>query len=227
MNLLRRRGFTVVELAVVIAVIAILVSVTIVAYNSVQADSRNQRRKADIAVLTAELDKYYTKNGEYPSGCSNYVTGSGTSCDISGNLTGYGTSRIYTDTTLSSMRAFLPGLGDKFGDPRGVSGTPFSKANGATNRYVYRGGYNMVGAAATESTPFGTASTEINCGTGGTFGYVTPSGSGKVTSYMIAYYGENEAKWYIHQGKFGEQIVRNDTDAKLKGSTFGNCVFVP
>lgn len=227
MKLIPRRGFTVVELAITIAVIAILASITIVAYNKVQSDARDQKRQTDIMLLVAELDKYYAKNSEYPSGCSNYTTAQATSCDVPGSLVYYGTYRPYSDTSLTSLRTNLPGLGDRFGDPRGVSGIPFSKANGTTNRYVYRGGYNGVGATANETALFGTSSSEIDCGASQTFGYIIPAGGGKVTAYMAAYYGESDGKWYIYQGKFGEQLIRNDTDAKLRGSTLGNCIFVP
>lgn len=226
MKLTHRRGFTVVELAVAIAIIAVLASITVVAFNKVQVDSRDQKRQTDMLLLAAELDKYYAKNSEYPSGCSNYITAQATSCDVAGALVYYGVYRPYSDTSITSLRTNLPGIGEKFGDPRGVSGVPFSKANGTTNRYVYRGGYNGVGATGSETALFGTSSSEIDCGTGQTFGYIIPAGSGKVTSYMAAYYSEGDTKWYIYQGKFGEQLIRNDTDAKLRGSTLGNCVFV-
>lgn len=64
-------GFTVVELIVVIVVIAVLVSITAIAYRTTQADSRNKKRQADVTMLQAALDEYYSDNGRYPqpTGC--------------------------------------------------------------------------------------------------------------------------------------------------------------
>ena len=45
------RGFTIVELLIVIVVIAILAAITIVAYNGIQSSARNSKAKADIANL--------------------------------------------------------------------------------------------------------------------------------------------------------------------------------
>jgi prepilin-type N-terminal cleavage/methylation domain-containing protein len=62
-----RNGFTLVELAIVIAVIAILSAVSIVAYAKIQADSRDGARLAKVQIITTALEKYYGDNGEYPS----------------------------------------------------------------------------------------------------------------------------------------------------------------
>lgn len=62
----RQHGFTVVELIVIIVVIAILVTVSAVAYRSTQADSRDQKRSADALMLKAAVDDYYADNGSYP-----------------------------------------------------------------------------------------------------------------------------------------------------------------
>lgn len=43
-----RRGFTIVELLIVIVVIAILAAISIVAYNTVAAKARDAQRRGDI-----------------------------------------------------------------------------------------------------------------------------------------------------------------------------------
>lgn len=63
---LRRRGFTIVELLIVIVVIAILASVTIVAFNGVQQRSRDARRVADANSVRKALEIYKFQNGRYP-----------------------------------------------------------------------------------------------------------------------------------------------------------------
>jgi len=69
------RGFTIIELLVVISVIGILATITIIGFNRFQADSRDKQRTAQATVITEALEKYYDKNGEYPS-CS-AMTGAG------------------------------------------------------------------------------------------------------------------------------------------------------
>ena len=44
----KRRGFTIVELLIVVVVIAILAAITIVAYNGITANARDSALKADL-----------------------------------------------------------------------------------------------------------------------------------------------------------------------------------
>jgi len=60
------RGFTIIELLVVIVVIAILSAVTIIAYSGVQREARDNERKTDIATISRNLEIFYNKNGYYP-----------------------------------------------------------------------------------------------------------------------------------------------------------------
>jgi prepilin-type N-terminal cleavage/methylation domain-containing protein len=63
----RIRGFTLIELIVVIAVIGILATITIVGFGRYQADTRDARRTSSASVIVEALEKYYDLNGEYPS----------------------------------------------------------------------------------------------------------------------------------------------------------------
>jgi len=62
-----KRGFTIVELLIVIVVIGILAAITIVAYNGVQQRARDSRRKQDVEVIAKSLELYYIDNGKYPT----------------------------------------------------------------------------------------------------------------------------------------------------------------
>lgn len=64
----RTKGFTIVELLIVIVVIGILAAIVIVAYNGVQQRSRDSRRQNDIQSITQALELYYIDNGRYPAG---------------------------------------------------------------------------------------------------------------------------------------------------------------
>lgn len=62
-----RRGFTIVELLIVIVVIAILAAITIVAYNGIQQRARDASRKQAVAQILKGLELYYTDKGTYPT----------------------------------------------------------------------------------------------------------------------------------------------------------------
>lgn len=57
------RGFTIVELLIVIVVIAILAAISVVAYNGIQQRSRDSRREQDIASTKKLLLAYNAING--------------------------------------------------------------------------------------------------------------------------------------------------------------------
>ena len=62
-----RRGFTIVELLIVIVVIAILAAISIVAYTGIQQRARDAQRANDIATITKALELYYIDHGRFPT----------------------------------------------------------------------------------------------------------------------------------------------------------------
>ena len=63
------RGFTIVELLIVIVVIAILAAITIVAYNGIQNRARTSAGSAAANSLVKKAEAYATLNAVYPSYC--------------------------------------------------------------------------------------------------------------------------------------------------------------
>lgn len=61
------RGFTLLELIVVIVIIGILATIGIVSFSVIQSGVRNSQRSSRITIIGEALEKYYEKNGEYPS----------------------------------------------------------------------------------------------------------------------------------------------------------------
>lgn len=62
----RGRGFTIVELLIVIVVIAILAAITVVAFNGVQQRAENSKTLAAIDQYAKALQLYKTNTGDYP-----------------------------------------------------------------------------------------------------------------------------------------------------------------
>ena len=60
------RGFTIVELLIVIVVIAILAAISIVAYNGIQDRARFTSYQTDLSNIRKAILMYYIDNGKYP-----------------------------------------------------------------------------------------------------------------------------------------------------------------
>ncbi len=75
------RGFTIVELLVVISIIGILATITFMGFGRYQADTRDSARSGQATILAESLEKYYEQNGEYP-GCP-ALTGTATTVTTS------------------------------------------------------------------------------------------------------------------------------------------------
>lgn len=76
------RGFTIIELLVVVAVIGILATITLIGFNRYQADTRDSQRSSQVTIISEALERYYEKNGEYPS-CPSLT---GTASDVTSTV---------------------------------------------------------------------------------------------------------------------------------------------
>jgi prepilin-type N-terminal cleavage/methylation domain-containing protein len=76
----KQRGFTIVELLIVIVVMGILAAITMVAYNGVQVKAHNAARLSESGQVAMALMLYRTQNGQYPplpAGVSSVCIGEG------------------------------------------------------------------------------------------------------------------------------------------------------
>lgn len=114
----KTRGFTIVELLIVIVTIAILAGIIIVAYNGVQTKARMAKIEADLNNVQKLVETYKTFNGTYP------ITNASLNPD-------WGTSTARTDANCSvgtKTADWVPGLGTSLpqsdGKGKGVGGYP-------------------------------------------------------------------------------------------------------
>lgn len=214
---IERRGFTLVELVVVIAVIAILSAIAIVSYDIVLKQEHDSKRSSDMTALQTTLETYYQKNGVYPSGCIqlNYSASIGCSLftdqnsasSISGSGTSYSnqdsSQQINASSTLSQIQQFLPGIDQTFGDPVNTSNNPITNINDGAFKYLYIGGLEDATSGNQHdivSVNYGAPNATYTCAM---WFDLTP---GQISSYVIGYYGEQDHTWHLIDGDHGVKI---------------------
>lgn len=114
-----RRGFTLVEVVVVIAVISILASVVLASMGGTNSLKRDAQRKTDLKTVQAAIELYKLKYGAYPAGCNGPNVWSG---------------QAGTDYACSPASAdYIVGLAPEF-----INKLPRDpKLNGSNSGYVY------------------------------------------------------------------------------------------
>jgi general secretion pathway protein G len=83
-----QKGFTIVELLIVIVVIGILAALVITTYNGIQQKGRNTERTTDLKALQGQLEAYYAQKGSYPAIATD---GTGLGTDSAKNVAFVGT----------------------------------------------------------------------------------------------------------------------------------------
>lgn len=111
---MKTAGFTIVELLVVIVVIGILVAITTLSYQAIQNKTYFATIDNDMKDLNSSIEKYYSKNGSYPttSGAWKYRAQDG--------------------------NAFIPGLSPDYYTGNLPDVTTGSKTSNTDNTYAYR-----------------------------------------------------------------------------------------
>jgi general secretion pathway protein G len=70
----RSRGFTLIELVVVMAIIGLLLTIALPRYMHSIERGKEQVREQNMAVMRDAIDKYYGDNGQYPDTLDDLVT---------------------------------------------------------------------------------------------------------------------------------------------------------
>lgn len=101
-----RKGFTLVEILIVVAIIGLLTSVVLVGLGSFRTRGRDARRIADLRETQNALELYYTKYQRYPA-----VSGGDSWTSLKSSLTGasIGVSTVSNDP-LSPDRTYRYGV---------------------------------------------------------------------------------------------------------------------
>ncbi len=142
---MKKQGFTIVELIVIIVVIGILSTISVFAYNGVQANARDAARIADLEGIADAIKLYRTKVGHdvqtvggVKADCGRYETdgttpmGGGSSNAGSGWFNYETTSTTNYSVSVLHCLTFKGYLDDSFVDPTGCASTAGVAAPGYT-----------------------------------------------------------------------------------------------
>lgn len=64
---IKNKGFTIIELLIVIVIIAILATIGVVAYGGVQQNARDSKRQSDVSSLHTGFEAYFVQAQQYPT----------------------------------------------------------------------------------------------------------------------------------------------------------------
>lgn len=95
-----KKGFTLVELLIVISILGILATIAITSFRSAQFRGRDAERKSDLKQISSALELYYSDYGKYPNAASGEIAG----CpSTTGDACAWG-SGSFTDTKTTYMK---------------------------------------------------------------------------------------------------------------------------
>lgn len=129
-----KSGFTIVELLIVIVVIALLATISVIAFRGVQARARDSIRTDNMALLRRSLELYRADYGRYPSPTAN---------------PGYQGWEVSTD----AAGTFMEYLGE-YGLSGKVPVDPINNDSGPYRYYYYRYSAGTYGCDASRGSYF-------------------------------------------------------------------------
>ncbi|HET8883948.1 MAG TPA: prepilin-type N-terminal cleavage/methylation domain-containing protein [Candidatus Saccharimonadales bacterium] len=192
----KNKGFTIVELIIIIVIIGLLVAISVVSYRQVTKGANDDQRKADIAVFQNELEKFYSENGVYPPGCPD------STCTTSFLTNNTSSSMFVPSMTITTMKTILPGINVEFGDPLSpTKTTPLMLRSNAQKEYYYFGGTINVNLSA--SSVSYAANANFPCTV------QSALSPGQVGSYVVGYFSEVTNAWVVKAGRHGVPMVVN------------------
>jgi prepilin-type N-terminal cleavage/methylation domain-containing protein len=113
----QRQGFTLIEILIVVAIIAILASVVLVGLGPTQQSGRDARRLSDLHEVQNGLELYYNKCGYYPG-----TAAAGNTCPAASNAATAG----YADMSAALIGSNLD-----------ITQVPVDPTNSGTHVYSY------------------------------------------------------------------------------------------
>jgi prepilin-type N-terminal cleavage/methylation domain-containing protein len=192
---LPRRGFTIIEILVVIAIVAVLSAVATIGYGKVAAQMRDKQREAHVATILSLLENYYKNFNEYPPACSgiNYDAATKTCISTGSAPYMYNSGKALNMASFADASTILSGLGDSVRDPNvtsigplGPFNTTYASSTKLKTTYLYTGGMYYGSAGSGSYIPYSIGLAGYLCN------YNFPFSTGSVTAGTVVYYSEAE-----------------------------------
>lgn len=90
-----QKGFSLVEIMVVITIIALLSIVSIGTLTTIQKNNRDAKRQADLRLIQGALQQYYADVNKYPNDLNSQLAAGGELNNCSGRATPCTTTKVY------------------------------------------------------------------------------------------------------------------------------------
>lgn len=140
-----KKGFTLIEILIVVAIIAILASVVLVGLGPTQRAGRDSRRLSDLHQVQNGLELFYGRCGYYP-GTAN--------CGANTAITGGATSWASMSAALTGTASI--GVAQIANDPNTASPYQYGSGGTGNNTYVIGAQLEDLNNAALTGAPSGT-----------------------------------------------------------------------
>jgi prepilin-type N-terminal cleavage/methylation domain-containing protein len=101
-NTMKQRGFTIVELLIVIVVIGILAAITVVSYTNLTAQANSSKAQAAAAAVRSVAEAYKASNGSYPTSAAQFRNSANIAA-LSGDITFVASGSIAAATDANSV----------------------------------------------------------------------------------------------------------------------------
>ncbi len=106
-NIQSERGFTIVELLIVVVVIAILAAITIVSYNGITRSANASSAKSALATMQKKLEAYNAEEGRYPIAATELTSTAAQAKSYGMSASAFGTSDPTPDGTTTKGTGYV------------------------------------------------------------------------------------------------------------------------